>query len=296
MKAQTRQMKRTKGPKTPKSPEIPVNTTPSNKKGDQLALMGSYGLIVVAVGTIGMGLYFAILNGIQACSKNPVDLTTLLSMILLATVSVLVARSIFWLSFFGPVMLGSRMGAWQSSEQLCRNAIKLPAFLSRGTSWASVSLVQSLVNRGEYSDAMQAAEEEWQRTGEDVRQAQNLGPLCVATGIASQVQEDLKESLKWNERAIQCLNNAVEELSKPKTGLMAKALSPQSGEWLGQVRTQLSIAHFNIATIYFQKMDYRRAKENFKKAVEVASQAPDFPQKSDILKISKDQLARLKHA
>lgn len=256
MKAATKHMAKRKGPKVQKTQELPVNDTPSNAKGDNMALGLFFALLIASAGTLGAGVYFSFSGFMAAIDSTPINYGSAITMTVLLTVCLLVARSLFWLSFFGPVMLASRIGAWKTCESMCVKAIKLPKTLSRGSSWAAVALVQSLVGRGEFRKAIDIAEQEWERSGQDPKQAQNLGPLCVAVGIASQVENDHKESLKWNERAITCLTQSYEDLLKPKTGLFAKAISPQSNEWLGQVRTQLAVAHFNTASIYFQKQDF----------------------------------------
>ncbi|MDZ4838153.1 MAG: hypothetical protein SGJ27_30590 [Candidatus Melainabacteria bacterium] len=305
LKAATKHMAKRRGPKVQQiqqqqqqqqlqQQQLPVNDTPSNAKGDNMALGLYFALLIASAVTLGVGVYFTSSGIVNAV--NSVDWLTAVAMTVILILTFLVARSLLWLAFFGPVMLGSRMGAWKTTETMCRRAIKLPKTLSRGSSWSAVALVQSLVGRGQFKEAMEVAEQEWARSGEDPKQFQNLGPLCVAVGIASQVENDHKESLKWNERAITCLTQSYEDLLKPKTGVVAKAMSPQSKEWLGQVRTQLAVAHFNTATIYFQKQDLRRARENFKQSVDHATQAPDFPQKDDIVKMSREQISRLKHA
>ncbi len=279
-------------------PQVPVNTADSNAKADRLCTCLFYALIVASISLFGGGVYFATTNFIASLNRVPTDWNGILLMTLCLAASVLLSRALFWLSFFGTTMLAARSGAWKTGEATCLRAMKLPRSLSRGTTWASLALIQSLVSRGKYTEALKEADEEWARSGEDVREVHNLGPLCVTAGMASQLAEDgLKDSLKWNERGIECLNKAVEDLAKPKKGFFAKtiAAAPQSTELLGQLRQQLAVAHFNVASIYFSKNDYRRAKEQFKKAVDNAGQAPDFPQKSDIIKHARDQLGRLKH-
>lgn len=285
-----------------RAPEIPVNDAPSNAKGDNMALGLFFALLIASAATLGLGVYFSSTKFVAAINASPVDWVTVVWMTLLLTATFFVARSLFWLSFFGPVMLSARIGAWSTCEAMCRRAIKLPNHLSRGSSWASVALVQSLVTRGQYREAINTAETEWEKSGKDPRQMQNLGPLCVTVGIASQVEPEVKdsqraaESLKWNERGVECLTQVLEGLDKPKKGLFQKAMGPQTIEWRGQVRTQLAVAHFNIASTYMQKQDHRRAKENFKKSIDYANVAPEFPQKADILRVAKEQMSRLKHA
>ncbi len=43
---------------------------------------------------------------------------------------------------------------------------------------------------------------------------------------------------------------------------MAKALSSQSGQYIGQCKMQLGAAYFGNGNIYFNQMNYRQAKDN----------------------------------
>jgi len=61
------------------------------------------------------------------------------------------------------------------------------------------------------------------------------------------------------------------------------------------MQTQLTVAYFNNATSHFNLQNFRQAKANFQKAMETANQAPDFPEKSDIVKASREAMTRLKH-
>jgi len=277
------------------APSMPVNTAESNKRGDQYASLTTVGLIVAAIAVlVGGGLYS--IAGFQAAiTASPLDWFKLILVTLTLVASLMIARALFVFSFFGAIMLGTRMGAWKSVEDNCKRVMKLPSFLSKGTAWASLALVQSLVGRGQYKEALEVAETEWNRTGEDAREAQNMGPICVTAAIASQVESDQKAAQEWNNRGIAALNKSLELLAKPKKGPIEKLAASQAGDWEGQLKTQLIMAHFQNANILFSKMDQRRAKENYKKVVEYSNNSPDFPQKSDILKVSREQLSRLKH-
>jgi hypothetical protein len=265
MKAATKHMAKRKITKAPKQQAMPVNDTPSNAKGDNMALGLFFALMIASATTLLSGVYISSSRFVQAINSTPIDYGTAFTMTLLLTVTFIVARSLFWLAFFGPVMLASKIGAWNTCESLSRRAIRLPKSLSRGSSWAAVALVQSLVGRGRFREAIDLAGEEWARSGEDAKQVQNLGPLCVAVGIAAQVENDMKESLQWNERAISCLTQSYDDLQKPKSGVFAKAMGTQSVEWLGQVTTQLAVAFFKKSTKYFKNQDHRRAKQKINK-------------------------------
>lgn len=277
------------------APAMPVNTAESNKQGDQYATLMTIGLVAAAGAVLLGGGYYAITGFQASIAASPTDWGKIVLMTLVAVASLLLTRALIWFSLFGPIMLGTKMGAWKSVESNCKRVMTLPSFLSKGTSWASLALVQSLVGRGQYKEALEVAEAEWNRTGEDARDAQNMGPLCVTAAIASQVESDNKGAQEWNNRGIAALNKSMELLKKPNKGPLEKLAASQAGDWEGQLKTQLIMAHFQNANILFSKMDQRRAKENYKKVVEYCNNSPDFPQKSDILKVSREQLSRLKH-
>ena len=277
------------------APELPINEAESNKLGDRICTGLSLGLIAAAVAMLVGGLYWGGSNFVQAVTAKPPEIASAIIMAGLCVVSVFAARSLFWMSFFGSIMLASRMNAWKTVESVGRRALKLHKYIPNGSGWASMALVQSLVGRGQFDEAIAVADDEWERSHEDEKQLQNLGPLCAAVGIAHQVKGDLKQTMTWNERAISALTASLEQLAKPQKGLLASATASQSAEWSGQVKSQLAVAHFNNATIHFNGMNYRAAKANFKKALDFANQSPDFPQKSDIVNVCKEQMSRLKH-
>lgn len=278
------------------SPAIPVNDAPSNARGDLFAGLAFFGLLGLAVCLVFGGGIFCSTLFIQSLTKSPIDWFGALIMALSVVASVFVARNLTWLAFFASTMIAARMAAWKTLESVTRRALKLYKVLPNGSAWASAALVQSLVNRGIYEEALNLAELEWERTGTDAKQAQNLGPMCFAAGIATQAGGDLKTTMKWNERAITALNNCLEQLAKPPKGFFAKAASSQGSEMAKQVRMQLAPAYFNNATIYFNSMDYRRARENYRLAVEHAMKAPDFPQKKEMVRSAQEQITRLKHS
>lgn len=290
MKSKSKRVQKTVGP----AQSLPVSTTESNAAGDKLALLVLFGLLAIAAGTMIAGIIYGI-HGISAATQPPIDWTKLVISLLVAVASAFAARSIAGLSLFGAVMLASKQGAWKSLEQISSKSLGYKRVLPGGTAWLSTALVQSLVNRGQYTQASEIAQSEWNQCGDNEKQKQGLGTLCFAAGVAKQGEGDMKQSQLWNERAIATLEKSLEELKQPPKGVMARLASTQSSQFEGQIKVQLAAAYFNSATMYFNAMDHRRAKENYKRAVENAVKAPDFPQKQDIVKFANDQLARLKH-
>ena len=282
--------------KNQKAQELPINESPSNEKWDKLGYTMFGGLIVVALVLIGSGLYYSSNGFMEALNASPIEWLSILWMTLLLGLIYFAGRALISLAFFGTVMLTSKFGAWQCGDNISRIAIKYRFLVPNGSGWAAMALVQSLISRGKFSESIEIADAEWERSGNNEKQAMNLGPMCVAVAMAHQVDNNLKQTATWNERAIDALTKMLENAEGGKKGLFAWAAKAQASNWVGQVKMQLSAAYFSNAQVYMQQQDFRRAKGSFKNAADFATQAPDFPQKDDIVKMSKEQLQRLKHA
>jgi len=273
----------------------PVNTAPSNELGDKYATLLFYSAEALAGLLLIGGTAFSVTKFIQALNAHPLDWATCIWMTLALAFTFIVARSLAWLAVLGSVLLAGKLNAWQSMEDISRKAQKMQKIMPAGASWANMVLAQSLASRGKYKEAAEIAELEWNRNGGSDKNDQTLGPTCAIASFAYQLEGDMKNALVWNERTITTLGRAIENLQKPKKGMLANAMSAQSGQYVAQVQTQLGAAYFGNANIYFQQMNHRQAKENYKKTIEVMSHASESPQKAEILKVAKEQMQRLKH-
>jgi tetratricopeptide (TPR) repeat protein len=274
----------------------PVNTAPSNEQGDKYAMLLFYSAEALAGLILIGGTAFSVTRFIQALNAHPLDWATCIWMTVALAFAFIVARSLAWLAVLGSVLLAGKLNAWQSMEDISRKAQKMQKIMPAGASWANMVLAQSLASRGKYKEADEIAELEWTRNGSSDKNDQTLGPTCAIASFAYQIEGDMKNALVWNDRTITTLGRAVENLQKPKKGMLANAMSAQSGQYVAQVQTQLGAAYFGNANIYFQQMNYRQAKENYRKTIEVMSQAAESPQKAEILKVAKEQMQRLKHS
>lgn len=274
----------------------PVNTAPSNEQGDKYALLLFYGAQALAVILLVGGIAFSSINMMRALNAKPLDWQLCIWMTVALAFTFIFTRSLAWMGVLGSVLLASKMSAWQSQEDICRKAQKMQKIMPSGAAWGAMVLSQSLATRGQYKETIEVAEAEWARNGSSDKNDQTIGPTCATASFASQMEGDLKGAMLWNERTIETLGRAVENMKKPKKGLMAKAMSAQSGNYVGQVSMQVGAAYFGNANIYFQQNNKRQAKENYRKAIEYLNQSPDSPQKAEILKVAKDQMAQLKHA
>jgi len=274
----------------------PVNSAPSNEQGDKYAMLLFYSAEALAVILLAAGVGFSVTNMVNALNAHPLNWSLCIWMTLALAATFIFARSLSWMGVLGSVLLAGKLNAWQSQDDICKKAQKMQKLMPSGAAWSSMVLAQSLASRGKYKDAIEVAEAEWARNGDSDKNDQTLGPTCATASYAYQMEGETKGALTWNERTITTLGRAVENLKKPKKGLMANAMSAQSGQYVGQCQLQVGAAYFGNANIYFQQNNFRQAKENYRKSIEYLAQAPDSEQKIEILKVAKEQMARLKHS
>lgn len=293
------QMKNREKPKVKKLTQAqmpPVNTAPSNEVGDRYATALFYSVQALSVIILFGGIAYTSTNMMRALSVQPIDWMMCVWMTLALTLTLLFARTLSWMGVLGAVLLAQKLTAWKSQEEICNKAQKLRKLMPSGAAWSAMVLAQSLATRGQYKEAAEVAEAEWKRNGDSDKNDQTVGQVCSIASFTYQMEGDWKNVLIWNDRTITVLGRAVENLKKPKKGIMANALSAQSGQYIGQCQMQLGSAYFANAQIYMQQNNLRQAKENFRKTIEFLTQAPDLPQKDEILKVAKEQMQRLKHS
>ena len=276
-------------------PELPVNNTESNEAGDKQAMLIHYGLLTgSAVITLAI-IVFSIAQLIGGINSQPINWFGVVAGVLGLPISFFVGRSMFWLSFFVPIMTSARSKSWASQEKLCRKALGFSKVLPAGASTASTMLVQSLVSRGQFDEAMALGEDQWKAHGSDPKFDENLGPLSSALGLAQQMRGEARQSIVWNERAIECFTRSLDNFANKKS-FFSKVAGAQSAQVVGNLKMQLAVVSFNNATSYFNLQNHRSAKVYFQKANEFATQSPDFPEKADLLRASREQVQRLKHS
>jgi len=277
-----------------KKPELPTNSEPSDAGTDKKA----HGLFLLmclfSFSLVALGVLLSIREGIFAFHANPINWFGAVVGLLGVAASFLLARALLWATFLLPIMYASKKQGWQSVEDLCRRALKLSKLIPGGSSTAAVMLAQSLLTRGEYDEAVKFAEDEWEKHNTDVEYNKSLAPMYSAVGMVLQATGDFRGSITWNDRAIQAFDNLLAQLKSGK-GLMAKMAKAQNNQMVTNVQTQLAVSHFNNASSYFNQRNHRAAKDAYRKVLEHINEAGDFPEKSDLLHATKEQLARLKH-
>lgn len=283
------QQKRVKGQK---AAELPV-AVPSNPVGDKNAQMLCIALMVGFSAIFLGGLAF---SGFQLYSSlMKAEYVGIFFGAVGIIVTVLIGRALLWLTFLLPIMYASKQNAFVAEEALSKKALGLRKIVPTAGSTAAVMLVQSYIKRGAYQEALDFAEAQYQEHTADKKYLQALAPVFSAAAFSCQTLGKTKESIVWNDRAIEAFEGIQAQMGQKK-GLIAKFIPQQDAQVLGSITTQMSLSHFSNGNCYFTQRNFRQAKEHYRKSIDIAMQAPDFPEKSDMIKAAKEQLSRLKHA
>ena len=277
-----------------KKPELPVNDEPSNVVADTQSKLIFAAMCLVSTLLVGGALVWSVREGVHAAYGNPANLVGVVVSVLAVAASVLLARTLIWASLFVPIMFASKSKAWASLESLCNTANKLWRIIPGGSATAAVMLVQSLMSRGQYDDAVKFADDEWQLHHENIEYNRSLAPMYSAVGMVLQSQGDFKNSLMWCDRAIEAFEGLLDQLVN-KPSFLAKLANSQNQQVTAGVHTQLAVSYFNSAATHFNQRNYRAAKESYKRTLDHLNSSSDFPEKADLLMATKEQMSRLKH-
>lgn len=290
-KVKMRTMGATKG----KRPDLKLDSEPSNAIADRNAQLIHIGAALLAALIVGGGLYWGVVLVMAGWNHGHILWPQAVSGAAAIGVSIFLARSLSWMCYFAAIMYAFKTHAFESLERLCRSAIKRWKIFPGGASTAALMLVQSLVSRGKFDEAIEIGEQQWTAHGHNPKFNESLAPMYTALGMAFQVKGELKDSIKWTDRGIEALQRSLDELVAKKSW-QSKIAGPQGAEWAKQLRMQLAVASFNNASSYFNQQNYRQAKTLFKQALDYCNQSADFPEKGEIMRVSKEQLSRLKHS
>ena len=276
--------------------EYPINEAESNPDADRQALWLHYGLVAVATSAVigllvwgGMEIYTGVHTKPINWSDEAWGVSALASVYF-------VARGLFWFSIISPVMIAAKGKGWKSQEELCRKALKFSKFIPGGGLTVAFMLVQSLIGRGKFDEAVGLGEEQVKMYEGDPKMSEGLAPVLGALGLAHQIRGDARQSITWSEKALEAYAKALEKYTSTKKSWFTKLSEAQGGDIAGSIRSQMTVSYFNVASSYFNMQNFRMAKVNFQRAMDTANQAPEFPDKAEIVKACRDQMSRLKHS
>lgn len=283
------------GAKGAQKPSFPNQGLPSNPVADKQANLIFVGGLAVSVGSVLAGLFFCVALAVSGFNSQPTNWFSLAGGILGAVALFFVARAAVWMSIFGAMMYAQKNNGWDATKSLCTKAMRLKKVMPGGATTAAGLLIQGHISRGELNEVVQLGEQQYNDFGSDPKQQQNLAPVYGAMGMALYMQGSARDSIKWNERAIQAYGVSLEQF-KNRKGLAAKLAGAQGADYADAINGQIAVAYFSNANCYMTQQNHRSAKECFRKVVEYANQAKNLPEKEMMLSVSKEQLGRLKHA
>lgn len=250
--------------------------------------------ITGAVLTLGMW-FVSISNLVRAFTSSPIDWLTAVGMVVLLVASFFVARLFFWIAILAPIMLAAQTRSYGAQEKFCNIALKYRKALPAGAAWASIhGLMQLMISRKQYKEAIALGTSEYDQAAAKNPKDQNLAPVCTQVALAHQMQNDHHASILWNERAVEAFIPLIESMEKAGPQKKSKMI-PDSSQFVDQARTQLAGIYCNLATSYFNVGNYGKAKSNYAHATELAMKLPDSNEKQQIVQVSREAVARLKH-
>lgn len=272
---------------------FPNQGLPSNPIADQQSRWIFTGGLLATFLVIAAGVFWCVTQIMAGLTGTPNYVAVAAGFIGIVVLA-LVSRAGVWMSIFGALMFAQKNNGWEGQKYLTERAMKLKKLIPGGATTAALLLIQGYISRGEVEETIRIGEQQYAEFGKDPKQTQNLAPMYSTLGLAFHMQGQWRDSILWNERAIEAFDKILDQFENKK-GFMAKLAGAQGQEWSKEVRKQLAVIYFNNGTNHFNLRNHLAAKDNYRKAVEQANLAPDFPEKPDLLKVSKEQLSRLKH-
>jgi hypothetical protein len=280
-------------PKTETSKmQQPEPSLPPAGNKDKVCYGISVSCLVSGVITTVWMWYTIITTSIRAFNTTPTEWWSIAGMALLAVGSFFIARFFLWLSILAPLMLAAQTRSYEAQEKFCNLAMRFRQFLPGGATWASHGLMQLMLQRKQFNEAIALGSREYDYAIKKNPKDQSLAPMCAQIALAFQLKSDNHGCILWNERAVEAFGPLLENMEKQ--GQKKGKFVPEK-QFVDQARMQLAGIFCNLATTYLNVGNYGKAKSNYARATEQALKLPDSTEKQQILQISKEQSARLKH-
>jgi len=199
-------------------------------------------------------------------------------------------RAIVWGSFILSTAVASRTQSFTAQQKLCQWARKFRHLLPGGASWATQTIIQRLITKEDYKEAIALGSAEYEQLSKKNAKDQSLANLCACIGFAYQMQGEQHRSIEWNEKSVQSYEQLFAALEKG--GGMSKFAGQTVVDNLNLQYAQVLVG---LGTAYLNVQNRMKAKEHLKNALQQARKAPDSPQRRDIIRSCEEILSKLKH-
>ena len=235
-------------------------------------------------------VYYLAHNAVVAYNQLPIDwLRAILYTVALAMALSLI-RGVVWGAFVLSATIASRTQSFKAQMDICRWARKYRYLLPGGPSWATQAIIQRMLTKEQYKEAVDLGSEEYEIMSKKNPKDQSLANLCACVAFGYQMQNEAHKSIEWNERSAKSFDQIFEAISK------SGGISKFAGQSvLENLQIQYAQVLVGLGISYISVQNRMKAKEHFKNALVQARKAPDTPQKRDIMRAAEEQLKTLKH-
>jgi len=292
MAKSNRQVYKIPQPKMPKAvqleskPEPVVETVGPNNL--------CYGLFFSAL-AIGFAtnvwlVYLIAHNVVAAYSEHPINWLPAIGYTVLLAMALSLVRAVVWGSFVLAATVASRTQAIQAQMDICRWARKFRAILPGGAAWATQAIIQRMITKEEYKEAIALGTEEYEQVSKKNAKDQGLANLCACVSFAYQMQNEPHRAIEWSEKSVKSFDEIFAAIGK------SGGINKYAGQSILQtLYMQHAQVLMGLAMSYLSVQNRFKAKENLKEAIQLARKAPDSAQKRDVIRTCEEHLSRLKH-
>lgn len=292
MAKSNRQVYKIPQPKMPKAVQLESKPEPIVETAGPNGLC--YGIFAGAL-ILGFSLniwlvYLVTHNVVAAYSEHPINWVQAILYTVLLAMALSLVRGIVWGSFVLSATVAARTQAVKAQMDICTWARKFRYILPGGAAWATQAIIQRMITKEEYKEAIALGSEEYELMIKKNPKDQSLANLCACIAFAYQMQNEQHRAIEWNEKAVKSFDEIFAAIGK------SGGVSKYAGQSILQT---LYIQHaqvlMGLAMSYLSVRNRMKAKENLKEAISQARKAPDSSQKRDVIRTCEEHLSQLKH-
>jgi tetratricopeptide (TPR) repeat protein len=293
MAKSNRQVYKIPQPKVPKALQLEQSSKPVAPvlpERNQLCF-GVFGACLVVGLTLDAFLvYYLAHNALVAYGEHPINWLQAILYTVFVAMALSLVRGVVWGSFVLSAALAGRTQSFTAQMQICQWARKLHLFLPGGSSWATQAIIQRMIAKEDYKDAIALGSAEYETLAKKNPKDQSLANLGSCIAFSYQMQNEHHRSIEWNEKAIQSFEQIFESIAK--SGGIKKYAGQSVVETLQIQYAQVLVG---LGSSYLAVQNRMKAKEHLKNALVQARKAPDSPQKRDVIRACEEYLRQLKH-
>lgn len=235
-------------------------------------------------------VYYLAHNAVTAYGEHPINWGRAILYTVFVAMALSLIRGVVWGSFVLGAALAGRTQSYTAQMNICQWARKLHLVLPGGSSWATQAIIQRMIAREEYKEAIALGSTEYEAMAKKNPKDQSLANLGSCIAFAYQMQDEHHRSIEWNEKAVQSFEEIFQSIAK------SGGLKKYAGQSLVEtLQIQYAQVLVGLGSSYLFVQNRMKAKEHLKNALTQARKAPDSQQKRDVIRACEEYLSKLKH-